>query len=456
MIKGIDISYHNHDVDFCKVKSGGYEFVIIRSSYRNTTDPKFFEYVKKAKAAGLVILGVYHFSYALNKKEVIEEAHYCVDKVKNAGLNKDILIFYDFEYDTVRKAANSSVFLRRNECNMHTIAFCEEIKKLGYTPGVYTNLDYYKNWYTKDVLKKYKVWLADYKGGPDYDCLIQQYSSEGKVPGIIGNVDLDYYYGDNFKMGGKIMKTRNDVVKLAKSWIGKNEKDGSHKEIIDIYNSYTGKLPRGVKMTYTASWCATFWSAIAIKLGCTDIMPIECSCGELIKKAKEMGVWQESDAYTALPGDAILYDWDDNGIGDNTGWPDHIGVIEKISNSIYTVIEGNKNDAVGRRTIKVNSKFIRGFITPKYDDELVTDTNTNKTYWTVMTHSLNCREKATTTSKVICAFPQGTVLVGTGNIQNVNGKKWIEVIVPSKNRTGWCSSQSNGTVYLKEGKITLS
>lgn len=373
MKKGMDISYYQGNVDFVLVKANGVEFVIIREGYRNTTDQKFFEYVKKAREAGLVILAVYHFSYALNENEAREEARFCVENMKKAGLDESVLAFFDFEYDTVKKAAQKGIPLNRAECNSHTIAFCEKVKQLGFIPGVYTNLDYYKNWYSKDVLNRYHIWLADYTGGPDFDCLIQQYSSKGNIPGIKGNVDLNYYYGEEFKMEDKKMRSRSEVVKLATSWIGKEEADGSYKEIIDMYNSFNGEFPRGIRMQYEWAWCACTWSALAVALGYTDIMPIEISCGELIKRAKAMGCWQENDGYIPLPGDAILYDWDDNGIGDNTGWPDHVGTVDYINKSAgyMTVIEGNYGNAVKKRTISINGKYIRGFITPKYRDNSV-------------------------------------------------------------------------------------
>lgn len=130
-------------------------------------------------------------------------------------------------------------------------------------------------------------------------------------------------------------------------------------------------------MQYDWSWCACTWSAIAIKLGYLDIMPIEISCGELIKRAKNNGIWVEDDAYVPYPGDAILYDWDDKGVGDNTGWPDHVGTVVYVNKSAgyITVIEGNYNNSVKKRTISINGKYIRGYITPKYtDDVVVTET----------------------------------------------------------------------------------
>lgn len=371
MKKGMDISYHQGNIDFKKVKESGIDFVIIREGYRFTTDKKFFEYVNQAKEVGLPILGVYHFSYALNVDQAREEARYCVERVKEAGLPNSTIIFYDFEYDTVTKAAKEGISLGKVECNLHTDAFCEEVRRLNYPTAIYTNLDYYKNWYNNNILSKYTIWLADYTGGPDFDCIVQQYTSKGSVPGISGNVDLNYLFEDeDFKMDETYtLKSRKAVVDLANSWVGKNEKDGSYKEIIDIYNSYSGPFPRGTKMRYDWSWCAATVSALAIKLGYTNIMPIEISCGYLIEEAKKMGIWQESDDYIPKPADYILYDWDDSGIGDNTGWPDHVGLVEYVNkeSGYMVIIEGNYSDSVKKRTISINGRYIRGFITPKYD-----------------------------------------------------------------------------------------
>lgn len=173
------------------------------------------------------------------------------------------------------------------------------------------------------------------------------------------------------------MKTRNAVVELAKSWLGKNEADGSHKSIIDLYNTYTPH-PRGYALQYSDAWCAGTVSALAIALGYTSIIPIECSCSKMIELAKNMGIWVEDDAYTPKPADFILYDWQDNGVGDNTGNPDHIGTVECVSGSTITVIEGNYSNAVKRRTLQVNGKYIRGYITPKYDADGTQTTTVKK------------------------------------------------------------------------------
>jgi hypothetical protein len=158
------------------------------------------------------------------------------------------------------------------------------------------------------------------------------------------------------------------IVKQAQSWLGCNEADGSHKKIIDVYNSHK-PWARGYKMPYNVAWCSCFVSACAIAVGYTDIIPTEVGCGPHIDLFKKLGILIEDDAYIPSPGDIILYDWEDSGNGDNTGYPNHIGIVEKVLNGIITVIEGNYNDAVKRRAISWNGKYIRGYAVPKYDPE---------------------------------------------------------------------------------------
>lgn len=160
-------------------------------------------------------------------------------------------------------------------------------------------------------------------------------------------------------------QARQKVVDIAVGWYGCNEQNGSHKKIIDAYNAHS-PLARGYKVQYTDAWCATFASAVAIQAGYTDIIPTECGCGQMIELFQDMNRWVENDAYVPEAGDYVFYDWDDSGKGDNTGWPDHVGIVVSVSGSKIEVIEGNKGDAVGYRTITVNAKNIRGYGCPDY------------------------------------------------------------------------------------------
>ena len=217
-------------------------------------------------------------------------------------------------------------------------------------------------------------------------------------------------------------KYASKVLEQAQSWLGKKESDGSHKAIIDLYNAHT-PLARGYKVKYTDSWCATFVSAVAIKLGYTDIMPLECSCGQMITLAQKMGIWVENDAYTPKAADIILYDWDDNGNGDNTGWADHVGIVEKVANGVITVIEGNLNDAVARRTIAVNGKTIRGYITPKYDAENTKTEDVKTVRYFELLDQMNIRQTPNGTK--VGTAPKGAIVSGTELKANGN-TTWLK------------------------------
>ena len=160
-------------------------------------------------------------------------------------------------------------------------------------------------------------------------------------------------------------EARNKIVGIFTGWAGRKESDGSHRFIIDLYNGHL-PLARGYRVGYTDAWCATAASAAAIAAGNTDIIPTECSCEKMIALAKARGIWVEDDAYVPDSGDYVLYDWQDNGIGDCTGAADHIGMVVSVSGGKIRVVEGNIKDSVGYREIAVNGRNIRGFITPNY------------------------------------------------------------------------------------------
>lgn len=163
-------------------------------------------------------------------------------------------------------------------------------------------------------------------------------------------------------------KYASKVVEQAKAWLGLKESDGSYKVVLDTYNSQE-KLPRGYRMTTSDPWCAAFVSAVAVKLGYTDIIPTECSCSKMIELLKGIGSWEERDNVTPAPGWFLFYDWQDSGPGDNKGSSDHVGIVEKVVGNTITVIEGNYSNSVKRREIAVNGKYIRGYGVPKYDAE---------------------------------------------------------------------------------------
>ena len=158
---------------------------------------------------------------------------------------------------------------------------------------------------------------------------------------------------------------RLQYIEAAESWLGCSEADGSHKQILDLYNSHT-PLAQGYRVQYTDSWCAAFVSAAAIASGLTDIIPTECGCQRQIGLFQALGRWEERDDYRPLPGDIIYYCRSDKSLGDCTGWADHVGIVTQVNGSIITVLEGNYDDCVQYRHILINAPTIRGFGLPDY------------------------------------------------------------------------------------------
>lgn len=158
---------------------------------------------------------------------------------------------------------------------------------------------------------------------------------------------------------------RSNVVSVMKGWLGWSEANGKFKRIIDTYNDHK-PLARDYKVKYTDAWCATAVSAAFIKAGLTDIGFTECSCNRMITLYKAKGRWEERDSYVPKIGDIIMYDWQDNSVGDNVGSADHVGLVTAINGTNLTVIEGNKNEAVAYRSININGKYIRGYCLPDY------------------------------------------------------------------------------------------
>ena len=159
---------------------------------------------------------------------------------------------------------------------------------------------------------------------------------------------------------------RQQIIAAAESWLGSNETDNSHREIIDIYNRHE-PLAQNYKVKYSDEWCATFGSTVAIQCGLTDIIPTECGCQRQIALFKQQNAWQEDDAYIPLPGDYIFYALKNRDTGDCTAWSDHVGIVIGTWNHYIKVIEGNFNSAVAYRIIPVDDQSIRGFATPDYN-----------------------------------------------------------------------------------------
>lgn len=192
-MKGIDISKHNGVIDFQKVRNSGIEFVMIRAGFgSDTVDTYFHRNVKEAQKHGLKC-GVYWFSYAYTPQMAKKEAQKCIDTIKAYKL--DYPVAFDFEYASVNYAKDNGVIITKALASQIADTFLSAIKNAGYNVILYTNIDYYNNYFNDTVKNKYDIWLAAYRDTkPNLNQKIWQYSETGSIDGIKGRVDLNISY----------------------------------------------------------------------------------------------------------------------------------------------------------------------------------------------------------------------------------------------------------------------
>lgn len=200
-IMGIDVSKHQGTINWTKVKAAGIQFAIIRAGYgRNNIDAQFKRNISECNRLGIPC-GVYWFSYALNEAEAKKEAEYCLAAIKPYKV--EYPVYFDLEYDTSRYMQQNGVRLTKAIATKHARAFLSVIEKAGYYAANYANPDYLTRYFdtSEAGTGNYDLWLANYKANPNLDsppraCGMWQYSSTGKVDGIVGNVDMNVSYID--------------------------------------------------------------------------------------------------------------------------------------------------------------------------------------------------------------------------------------------------------------------
>lgn len=190
----IDVSEFNGNINWQETAKAC-DGAIIRAGYRGygsgrlVTDVNFKRNIIDASAAGVPI-GVYFFTQAISEAEAKEEARYTMELVK--GYKLAFPIFIDSE-DGAANCAGRADGSKLSQSKRTEIvkAFCAEIQKEGYAAGVYASEWWIKNRLNIDKLKSYYLWVAKYS---DYEPSVAwnawQYSNQGRVDGVTGNVDV--------------------------------------------------------------------------------------------------------------------------------------------------------------------------------------------------------------------------------------------------------------------------
>ena len=187
MINGIDVSHWQGNIHFKNVKASGIDFVIIKAGGSDKgfyTDSKWEENYKNAKAAGLFV-GAYYFAGKKfrGSENGLADAKRFIEQLK--GKELEYPVFIDIEAQENRY---------KEQITDAAIAFCNMLESAGYFVGIYaSDVSGFKDKLIHERIESYAHWVARYGKEPEVckNFGIWQYSSKGRVPGIIGSVDLD-------------------------------------------------------------------------------------------------------------------------------------------------------------------------------------------------------------------------------------------------------------------------
>ena len=194
--QGIDVSEHQGRIDWNAVKASGIDFAILRvgfgaPSWGGRVDYQFNRNISECERLGIPY-GVYIYSYAFDNQQAADEASMVINCL--SGHNPRLPVYYDLEDNSI--IANG----RQTGIALRAQVFCNRISAAGYEPGIYANLNWFNNILTDSVFKSssWDHWIAQYNSQCDYtgNYSFWQYKSNGKVPGINGNVDMNYAYVD--------------------------------------------------------------------------------------------------------------------------------------------------------------------------------------------------------------------------------------------------------------------
>lgn len=197
---GIDVSHHQGEIDWKKVKKSGIDFAIIRVAARSISSggerikDRYVKQNLQGATENEIPFGVYVYSQALTEKEAREEADWVLEEIE--GYAPTLPIVFDYEYAPGGRFKSSlSKTKKTNNC----LAFCKKIEASGYTPMLYANKSFLENSIrTEAISQDYPIWLAHYSNSTSYqgDYQYWQYTSSGHVDGIKGKVDMNVRYVD--------------------------------------------------------------------------------------------------------------------------------------------------------------------------------------------------------------------------------------------------------------------
>lgn len=219
VLLGLDISKWNGEIDWKAVKDKNISFVIIRAGYGNTVDYRFEQNIKGAIDNDMLI-GVYWFSYSYTNQGAHLEAKKCYNTIKKYKKHIVLPVFWDFEYDSVNYAKKHGHSISKERASNMADTFCTTIKGYGMETGIYTNLDYSKRYFTKEVLSKYHTWIACWASECTYKehYIIWQCSDKFYIKNK--RYDLNYLYYNRYLKDKAKKKDNKTITVKATAYAG--------------------------------------------------------------------------------------------------------------------------------------------------------------------------------------------------------------------------------------------
>lgn len=193
--KGIDVSQYQGKIDWEKVAADGVEFAFVRVGYRGygqagrlVEDERYKENIEGAVKAGIKV-GVYFYSQAITEAEAAEEANFVLERIAPYKIECPVVI----DVEMVTGADGRMNGISAAERSHYAATFCETVKVAGYRPMIYHNLEVGAVKMNLPGLENYDRWFASYSETLyfPYDYKVWQYTDNGSVSGIKGDVDLN-------------------------------------------------------------------------------------------------------------------------------------------------------------------------------------------------------------------------------------------------------------------------
>lgn len=199
-LMGINVNDQRGSIDWAQVAESGVDYAMIRVGFREygrgkiVADEQFEANIKGALDAGIPV-GVYFYSKAVTDAEAEEEATFVLEKIRGYNVKYPVAFYwvYDTKDDGSRDENSRTVRCNGDQVTGFIDTFCKKVKAAGYTASFYCDKEMGYKSLDLSKLSGYDMWYAEFRTAPSfyYDFGIWQYTKEGIVPGIEGNVPLN-------------------------------------------------------------------------------------------------------------------------------------------------------------------------------------------------------------------------------------------------------------------------